>query len=313
MEQADLPASADRVGTCATLAPVKRVAITLLALTLCAVPPLSAQRTAPRRVFVAATDGSGTPLLNLTAGDFQVLENGIPREVTRATRSTGPMRIALVVDSSNGMSPLLNNLRAGLTTFFDELPGEHEIAFISTGGQIRIRQPVTTDRLKLKAAVGVFASDNGGNSVIETMMEVDRRFLNAAPGQWPVLVIVTTDIGATAWEPNHDRFNKFVRGFVERGGTAHAIVMLGKPGGVITEFVMNVVENTSGYYESMAIANVLPDKMKMLAEHLDAQYKALSNWYELEFAGDSRAQSPRVQVGTRHEGVSVQTSLRRPF
>ena len=47
-------------------------------------------------------------------------------------------------------------------------------------------------------------------------------------------------------------------------------------GGITTEFVMNVVENSGGFYESMAIANVLPDKMKMLAEHIDANYKAMS-------------------------------------
>jgi hypothetical protein len=63
----------------------------------------------------------------------------------------------------------------------------------------------------------------------------------------------------------------------------------------------------------MAIANVLPDKMKMLAEHIDAQYKAMSNWYELEFAGDGRSESPRVQIATEREGVSVKMSLRRPF
>ena len=291
---------------------MKRTALALVAIALCATPPLSAQR-APRRLYVAATDGSGTPVLNLAPGDFQVLENGVPREVLRATRATAPLRIALVVDSSGAMAPLLNNLRAGLTTFLDELPGEHEIALISTGGQIRIRQPVTTDRQKLKTSVGLFASDGGANSLIETMIEVDRRLLNGAPGQWPMFVIVTTDNGATAWEPNHDRFNRFVRGFIERGGAAHAIVLHGRAGGITTEFVMNVVENTGGFYESMAIANVLPDKMKMLAEHIDANYKAMSNWYELEFTGDGRAQSPRVQVGTRREGVSVQISLRRPF
>ena len=95
--------------------------------------------------------------------------------------------------------------------------------------------------------------------------------------------------------------------------TAHAIVLHGRAGGITTEFVMNVVENTGGFYESMAIANVLPDKMKMLAEHIDAQYKAMSNWYELEVAGDGRSQSPRVQVATDREGVTVQMSLRRPF
>jgi hypothetical protein len=289
---------------------VKRAVLAILALALCA--PLSAQRT-QRRVFVTAADGSGAPILDLVASEFELLENGVSREVLRATRVTGPMRIALVVDSSGAVAPLLNNLRAGLATFLDELPGEHQITFISTGGQIRIRQPMTTDRQKLKTAAGLFASDGGANSLIETMIEVDRRFLNGDPGQWPVFVIVTTDQGATRWEPNYDRFNRFVADFVARGGTAHAIVLHGKAGGITTEFVMNVVENTGGYYESMAIANVLPDKMKMVAEHMDANYKAMSNWYELEFAGDGRAQMPRVQVGTKRAGLSLKMSVRRPF
>jgi hypothetical protein len=224
------------------------------------------------------------------------------------------MRIALVVDSSGTIAPILNSLRAGLTTFLERLPGEHEITLISTGGQLRIRQPVTTDRQKLKTAVGLFASDGGPNSLIETMIEVDRRFLNG-PGQWPVLVIVTTDDGTAIQEPNYNRFNAFVKGFVERGGTAHAIVMHGRASSqrITSEFVMNVVKNTGGFYETMAIANVLPDKMTMLAEHIDANFKAMSNWYEVEFSGDGRAQSPRVQVGSSREGVSVQMSLRRPF
>ena len=291
---------------------MKRFVLTILALALCAGVPLSAQRV-QRRVFVTAADGSGTPILDLAAGEFELLENGVSREIVRATRVGGPMRIALVADSSNAIAPLLNNLRAGLTTFLDELPGEHEITFISTGGQIRIRQPVTTDRQKLKTAVGLFASDGGANSLIETMMEVDRRFLNGAPGQWPVFVIVTTDQGATRWEPNYDQFNRFVSDFISRGGTAHAIVLHGKAGGITTEFVMNVVENTGGYYESMAIANVLPDKMRMVAEHMDANYKAMSNWYEVEFVGDGRAQTPRVQVDTKRSGVSLKVSTRRPF
>lgn len=291
---------------------MKRAALTVLALALCAGASLSAQRV-QRRVFVTAADGSGTPILDLTTGEFELLENGVSREILRATRVGGPMRIALVVDSSGAVAPLLNNLRAGLTTFLDELPGEHEITFISTGGQIRIRQPITTDRQKLKTAVGLFASDGGANSLIETMMEVDRRFLNAGPGQWPVFVIVTTDQGATRWEPNYDRFNRFVTDFVSRGGTAHAIVIHGKAGGITTEFVMNVVENSGGYYESMAIANVLPDKMKMVAEHMDANYKAMSNWYEVEFVGDGRVQAPRVQVGTKRAGVTLKLSTRRPF
>jgi hypothetical protein len=284
----------------------------LAVVALFAAPPLSAQR-AQRRVYISARDGSGAPVLNLTNADFALLENGVNREVVRATRANGPMRIALVVDSSGAVAPLLNNIRAGLTTFLDELPGEHEITLITTGGQIRIRQPITTDRQKLKTAVGLFASDGGANSVIETMMETDRRFLNGSPGQWPILILVTTDNAATTWEPNHDRFNRFVSDFLSRGGTAHAIVMHGRAGGITTEFVMNVVENSGGFYESMAIANVLPDKMKALAEHIDANHKAMSDWYELEYISNDRSPTARVQVGTRREGVQLQMSFRRPF
>jgi hypothetical protein len=249
----------------------------------------------------------------MTAADLEVLEDGISREILRVTRANAPMRLVLLVDTSSAIAPLLNNMRAGLRTFLDELPGEHEIGFISTGGQIRVRQAPTTDRDKLRTAVGLLASDGGANSLIETMIEADRRFLNGKPGQWPVFVILTTDNNATRWEPNYDRFNRFVSGLIARGGTAHAIVMHGRAGGITTEFVMNVVENSGGYYESMAIANVLPDKMKMLAAHIDANYKAMANWYELEFVGDSRSLAPRVQVGVSRQGVNIQMSTRRPF
>ena len=62
------------------------------------------------------------------------------------------MRIALIVDSSSAIASLLNNLRAGLTTFLNELPGEREMAFIRHGGQMRIRQARTANRQKLKTA-----------------------------------------------------------------------------------------------------------------------------------------------------------------
>ena len=272
---------------------------------------MSAQRV-QRRVFVTGVDGSGTPILDLTAGEFELLENGVSREILRATRVGGPMRIALVVDSSGAVAPLLNNLRAGLTTFLDELPGEHEITFISTGGQIRIRQPVTTNRQKLKTAVGLFASDGGANSLIETMMEVDRRFLNARPGQWPVFVVVTTNQGAPDGNRTTTGSTGSSRISSSRGGTAHAIVIHGKAGGITTEFVMNVVRTAAGI-RIVAIANVLPDKMTMVAEHMDANYKASPNWYKVEYVGDGRVQAPRVQVGTKRSGVTLKLSTRRPF
>ena len=108
-------------------------------------------------------------------------ENGKPREVTRVALGKAPMRIVLLVDSSSAMSSMINNFRAGLNAFIDALPAEHEITFISTGGQIRVRTPPSTDRLKLKMETARFASDSGANAFLDTLMEADDAFSRPRP------------------------------------------------------------------------------------------------------------------------------------
>lgn len=304
--------------TWVTLAAVIRRLSLAVALLLILVPALSAQRV-QRRVFVTGADGSGAPVVDLTAADFELVENGVNRRVLRATRADRPMRIVLLVDSSGATASMLNQVRAGLRAFLDALPSEHEIAFITTGGQLRIWQAATSDRQKLVAAARLLASDGGAKAFMDSLIEADQRFLNGPPGQWPVFVILTTDGGTlgcgqagNCQEPNVDRFNRFVSDFGDRGGTAHAISLDSGAGGITTEFVMSVVKNTGGYYESLTIANVLPDKMKMLAAHIDANYKAMANWYELEYVGDDRAQA-RIQVAVKRPNVILQMSTRRPF
>ena len=109
-------------------------------------------------------------------------------------------RIVLLVDSSTSVGPMINTFRDALNAFVDAVPDEHEVTFISTGGQIRVRTPPTTDRVKMQTEIARFASDGGANAFLDTMIEADRRFLKTAPGQWPVLVIVTTDNGETRRE-----------------------------------------------------------------------------------------------------------------
>jgi hypothetical protein len=292
---------------------LRRVAVSALVTSLLLLPPTVSAQRIQRRIYVTGIDATGAPALDLTSADFELLENGFTREVTRLTRGTGPMRIVLLVDSSSAIAPQLLHFRAGLKAFLEALPGDHEIALISTGGQLRIRAQPTADREKVRAAAASFASDGGANAFLDSLIESDRRFLKTAPAQWPVFVILTTDNGDTREEPNVDRFNNLVNDFLSRGGSAHAIVLHGPGRGITTDFAMNIVENTGGFYEAMAIANVLPDKMRALAAHIAANHQAMSAWYELEFASDATIQTPQVQVSVVRKGVSIQMSPRRPF
>ena len=289
------------------------VRIVVAALLLGLMPlSLSAQR-AERRVFVAATDASGAPVLNLTRADLRVTENGSPREVTGVTLGTAPLRIVLLVDSSTSIGPLINSFRAALNAFVDAIPDEHEITFISTGGQIRVRTRPTTDRQSMQMEIARFASDGGANAFLDTLIEADRRFLKTAPGQWPVIVIVTTDNGETRREMPIDDYNQFMNDFVSRAGAAHAVIVRGKQIGPVTDLTQNLVENVAGLYGAINTEITLPERVRAIAERLVADHQKMANKYEVQFTGDAKLAQPMVNVTVTRDGVQLEMSGRRPF
>jgi VWFA-related protein len=286
----------------------------LLAAVVLALLPLTllAQRTT-RLVFISATDDKGAPVVNLTRADLQVTENGSPREVTRVSRGNAPLRIVLLVDSSTSMGPMINAFRAALHGFVSGIAAQNEISFISTGGQLRVRTPPTRDRQLLTTEIDRFASGGGANAFLDTLVEADRRFLINAPGQWPVVVIVTTDNGEVRREFNLDRYNTFMNSFVARGGAAHAVIVRGKETGPVTELTLNLVENTRGLRAEINTDTSLPEQLAAIAKRVSADHEQMANTYEVEFIGDAKQVQPMVNVIMSRDGVTLEMSGRRPF
>jgi hypothetical protein len=186
--------------------------------------------------------------------------------------SPKPLRIVLLVDSSSEVSSMVNPFRAGLKAFLDAVPEGSEVAFITTGGQIRIRAQPTSDLEKLQKAAGSFAQDGGGNAFLDTLLESDQRFLKKATDRRPVFVILTTDNGAARGEPRVDDYNKFMKDFLQRRGQAYGVVVHTGGGGMsaTTDFIENLTSNTGGTYEPINSTTAVPDKMKAIAARLSS-------------------------------------------
>ena len=287
-------------------------AAALMAATAIAVSPAAHAQRATKRVFVEVIDDKDLPVLDLTARDFELSEEYAEREVTRAVLCTAPMRIVLIVDSSTSTQPMMTKFRNALTAFIDHLPLEHEVAFITSGGQIRVRTPPTTDHTRLKNDIGLLQSEGGANAFLETLLEADQRFLKPAAGKWPVFVILTTDIGEVRREPDIPRYNRFMNDFLARGGSAHAIIMQGKSFGPVTDITQNFVQNMGGMYLSLIVDSGLPARMTAVAERLAADHTRLATWYEVEFNGDAKLAQPTVSVAVKRDGVEARVSTRRP-
>ncbi len=277
-----------------------------------AAPLLLAQRVT-RSVFVSAVDGGGGPVLNLTAADFQVTESGVKRDVLRASLGNTPLRIVLMVDSSTPVAPMINNFRTALNAFVDELPEVEEVVFISSGGQIRVRSQANSDRGRLRAEIARFASEGGANAFLDTLLEADRRFLKTAPGQWPALVIVTTDNGDGTREPNVDDYNKFMNDFLARGGIAHAVIVQGRRTGSTTDIVANLVDNTGGIRHTIVTDHSLPARLREIADRLADDHQRMMTRYEVTFSGDAKVIEPVVNITVSRDDVRLQMSVRRPF
>src|SRR5262245_56946838 len=118
----------------------KRVAATLAMVVL--VLSTTAQRVSTqrltRRLFVSVTDGSGRLVGGLRPADLRLTEGGVAREVIRVAADV-PMRVILLVDSTNAVGQNITHFRNGLQAFYEGLAPSLEVGFVTTGGQLKIR------------------------------------------------------------------------------------------------------------------------------------------------------------------------------
>ncbi len=181
-----------------------------------------------------------------------------------------PLRVVLIVDSSTNMASMLTEFRAGLHSFIQNIPDDVEVGLISTGGQLRIRLAPTSDKAKMEQAVSRFASDGGANSLLDTLLESDKRFLKPATDRRPIFVLLTTDQPLLGDPPLY-AYNNFVKDFLQRRGRAHGIVIRGTNSGLISQVVENLTGNTDGLYQILVVGNSLAERMKQVAEQVAAQ------------------------------------------
>ncbi len=276
--------------------PIARSLMVAAAVTILAAPLVSQSRT--RLVFVQAQGGDG-PLLSLMPADFTIRENGELRDVVSATLASDPMRVALLVDTSEAAAPALLHLRDALQAFLRTLPPEHEIVFITTGRQLRVHVPPTTHRDRLaKTAAGIFTDRGSGNVLLDSILEADRRFLRDDVA-WPVFVIVTTDGPEGSTVTQNEELNAFLQSLAARAGTVHAIELQGRGGGGLpSQIATGLTDATGGQYRSMntSAAGSLRQALPALAEALAAHHERMSTYYRVEFRSGSDTPQP-IEVG----------------
>ena len=93
------------------------IAIAAMVALLSLAQPVAAQ-SATKRIFVDATTESGGSVGDLRQEEFQVSEGGERREITAVTRARRPMRLILMVDTTEGIRQPIGQIRKPSQVFW---------------------------------------------------------------------------------------------------------------------------------------------------------------------------------------------------
>jgi len=100
-------------------------------------------------VDVIVTDPKGTIVSGLRAKDFEIQDEGAPQEVVHLSQDEIPLAIALVVDVSGSMGPIMKLMKDALVHALPALRAEDRVALFSFADRSFLELGLTSDFSKV--------------------------------------------------------------------------------------------------------------------------------------------------------------------
>ena len=271
-------------------------AITLIC--VLAATGVRSQSATDKTIYISVLDNAGAPVKDLKTEEFRVREDGTDREIVDVKLATDPLYVQLLVDTTVGTEPYVQDIRRALVAFAQRIAAGDANARIGVTefGQAAVPLiPFTTDREKIDSTLKrVYPKKTPESVVLEALVDATTSLAKQSSRRRAVVVV--------AVEPSRE--NTTVRpqqvqdGF-QKSGAQLWVVSLRKQAGLTDnsqrDLVLNhVTKNTGGHRENIAAQSAIETYLLQYAEALTSQYAVTYK----------RPASERPQV--------VQTGITRP-
>jgi len=111
-----------------------------------------------------------------------------------SSRAVEPLRIAVLVDTSQAARPHVNDLRTALRSFFRDMQSGSEIALFEFGERPVLLTDYTNDPTRLERGVGrLFARSGSGAYALDALVEASRGLRVKEGAAKPVIVVISTE------------------------------------------------------------------------------------------------------------------------
>ena len=200
-----------------------------------------------------------------------VLTGSLLAAPAAAQPAARPLRIVLIVDSTDAIRQPIGTIRKALAAFVEQIDTQHEMMLVSVAGTPQIRVRPTLDRQEvLKSVNGIFGT-TGSNVMHRTIDDLFHRFAQPADRR-PIFVVLTTEGFESTENINPQEISHVTNHFVDNGGTLHAVRLQVATGvstfrdGNLTDLPVSlmIARGTSGAYTNIS-PNGLLDVLQRLA------------------------------------------------
>ena len=254
-------------------------------------------------VLASVFDAAGQPITDLTVADFAIREGGVDREVISAARATGPLHIALLIDTTRGATEYVRDLRAGLRAFIKDVLAANPESRIALWefGQAAVRtRDFTGDGAALdEIAARAFPRPEAESVLVEAIYDASER-LARAPGPRRAIVVINAEPGIEESRLQPERVNASV--LKSRAQLWSLSVQNEQTRNGRRDIILNMVtRNAGGLREFIAAPSAIESYMRRFAAGLNAQYVVT---YKRP-AGVPQL----VQTGVRRDGARVIAGL----
>jgi VWFA-related protein len=226
-------------------------------------------QTDERIIYASVVTNQGEPVLDLSARDFIVREDGQTREILSVARDTDPLQIALLADNSDAMRSHVPDFRKALGTFVDSTRDDVQIALITLAERPTIAVGYTTDRVALHKAIDKLFAFQAGNYLLDGIAETSQGL--AKRTMWRSAIVVISASGA---EYSYRQYTEVLRFFREGRASLHAVILGTGNRNAGREIVLSRASSeTGGRYENIMSPTALEVKARQVAVEVSNQYR----------------------------------------
>lgn len=246
-------------------------------------------------VPILVFDKAGRFIPDLKKEEIQILEDGVPQEITYLASSTGedriPLSIALTLDTSGSMQPSITFLKEAATYFTGKLEASDQALVVQFNESVKSSSEFTDDTDRLDSFINGLQVWGGTALYDAVMYSLDR--LRNRPGRKALILLSDGDDTASA--AGKGQVTALAKS-LEVSIYAVGIQGFDTPRG----FLKNLAEDTGGAY-------YFPGKVSELIKVFEAIAKDLKNNYLVAYSPKRAADNTyrKIEVRIARPEVSV--------